>query len=86
GAVARPGRQEVGAFATLIDALTAAGGITRSGSLRRIRLFHAQAAGAARSGGLPIDLYDLFMTGDGANAGLRLRDGDRVFVPPLGPT
>ncbi|WP_247895352.1 SLBB domain-containing protein [Azospirillum brasilense] len=86
GAVARPGRQEVGAFATLIDALTAAGGITRAGSLRRIRLFHAQAAGAARSGGLPIDLYDLFMTGDGANAGLRLRDGDRVFVPPLGPT
>ncbi|ALJ35221.1 sugar transporter [Azospirillum brasilense] len=91
GAVARPGRQEVGAFATLIDALTAAGGVTRAGSLRRIRLFHAHAAGGtvtggAPSNGLPIDLYDLFMTGDGANAGIRLRDGDRVFVPPLGPT
>ncbi|TWA59678.1 protein involved in polysaccharide export with SLBB domain [Azospirillum baldaniorum] len=85
GAVARPGRQEIGAFATLIDALTAAGGVTRGGSLRRIRLYHAHAAAAA-STGLPIDLYDLFMTGDGANAGMRLRDGDRVFVPPLGPT
>ncbi|CAO3374919.1 SLBB domain-containing protein [Azospirillum argentinense] len=86
GAVARPGRQEVGAFATLIDALTAAGGVTRAGSLRRIRLFHAQGAGDSPSGGLPIDLYDLFMTGDGTSASLRLRDGDRIFVPPLGPT
>nr|WP_247896906.1 SLBB domain-containing protein [Azospirillum argentinense] len=86
GAVARPGRQEVGAFATLIDALTAAGGVTRAGSLRRIRLFHAQAAGDVPSTGLPVDLYDLFMTGDGASAGIRLRDGDRIFVPPLGPT
>ncbi|KAA0684628.1 sugar transporter [Azospirillum brasilense] len=86
GAVARPGRQEIGAFATLIDALTAAGGVTRGGSLRRIRLFHAHAAANAPATGLPIDLYDLFMTGDGANAGIRLRDGDRVFVPPLGPT
>ncbi|QCO13776.1 sugar transporter [Azospirillum brasilense] len=86
GAVARPGRQEVGAFATLIDALTAVGGVTRGGSLRRIRLFRAQATGGIPSTGLPVDLYDLFMTGDGANAGLRLRDGDRVFVPPIGPT
>ncbi|WP_307832919.1 SLBB domain-containing protein [Azospirillum argentinense] len=86
GAVARPGRQDVGAFATLIDALTAAGGVTRAGSLRRIRLFHAQTAGDVPSTGLPVDLYDLFMTGDGASAGIRLRDGDRIFVPPLGPT
>ncbi len=86
GAVARPGRQEMGAFATLIDALTAAGGVTRDGSLRRIRLFRAQAAGDVPSAGFPIDLYDLFMTGDGASAGVRLRDGDRIFVPPLGPT
>lgn len=86
GAVARPGRQEVGAFATLIDALTAAGGVTRAGSLRRIRLFHAQDAGDVPSTGLPVDLYDLFMIGDGASAGIRLRDGDRIFVPPLGPT
>ncbi|TWA60685.1 protein involved in polysaccharide export with SLBB domain [Azospirillum brasilense] len=86
GAVARPGRQEVGAFATLMDALSAAGGVTRAGSLRRIRLFHAQGTGGSPPAGLPIDLYDLFMTGDGATAGLRLRDGDRIFVPPLGPT
>ncbi|WP_448206282.1 SLBB domain-containing protein [Azospirillum sp. sgz302134] len=82
GAVARPGRHEVNAFATLLDALSAAGGVTPSGSLRRIRLFRAGAAEDPR----PVDLYDLFVTGVGAGAGLRLRDGDRLFVPPLGPT
>ncbi|MDQ2106349.1 polysaccharide biosynthesis/export family protein, partial [Azospirillum isscasi] len=86
GAVARPGRQEVGAFATLIDALTVAGGVTRGGSLRRIRLFRSGAVPSAATARLPIDLYELFMTGDGTNAGIRLRDGDRIFVPPLGPT
>ncbi len=82
GAVDRPGRQEVGAFATLLDALSAAGGVTRTGSLRRIRLFRAGSAEEARS----IDLYELFVAGHGTNAGLRLRDGDRLFVPPIGPT
>ena len=85
GAVARPGLHDVGAFATLLDALSAAGGVTRAGSLRRIRLFQA-GPGESTPGGRAIDLYDLLITGDGAQAGLRLRDGDRLFVPPLGPT
>lgn len=82
GAVARPGRHEIGAFGTLLDALSAAGGVTRAGSLRRIRLFRAGAGDDSRA----VDLYELFITGNGAQAGLRLRDGDRLFVPPLGPT
>ncbi|MBP2296725.1 SLBB domain-containing protein [Azospirillum rugosum] len=82
GAVGKPGRHEIGAFGTLLDALSAAGGVTRSGSLRRIRLFRAGTGDDSRA----VDLYELFITGNGAQAGLRLRDGDRLFVPPLGPT
>ncbi len=82
GAVGRPGRHEISAFGTLLDALSAAGGVTRSGSLRRIRLFRSGTGDDSRA----VDLYDLFITGNGAQAGLRLRDGDRLFVPPLGPT
>ena len=80
GPVRRPGRIELTAFATVLDALTAAGGITPDGSLRRIRL--------VRPGGGPertVDLYNLLNPGTGA-ADERLHNGDRIVVPPLGPT
>lgn len=79
GPVRRPGRLELTAFATVLDALTAAGGITPDGSLRRIRL--VRPGGPERT----IDLYDLLNPGAGA-ADERLRDGDRIVVPPLGAT
>ena len=79
GAVGRPGRQEVSAFATALDALSAAGGVERSGSLRAIRLMRA-------GGGIIVDLYALQLAGDAGNADQPLRDGDRLFVPPLGAT
>jgi polysaccharide biosynthesis/export protein len=83
GAVNRPGRQEVSAFASVLDALSAAGGVARTGSLRRIRLIRAGEAG----GGRTVDLYGLHLnpSGDPNGAEQRLRDGDRLFVPPLGP-
>lgn len=81
GAVPRPGRQELGAFATVLDALASAGGVSRSGSLRRIRLMRPGETGEGRS----IDLYELQMSG-GGGAEIRLRDGDRLFVPPIGST
>lgn len=81
GSVPRPGRQELHAFATVIDALSSAGGVARTGSLRRIRLIRA----GTPDGGQPVDLYDLLLDG-GGTADLRLRDGDRLFVPPLGAT
>lgn len=82
GAVARPGRHEVSAFSTALDALTAAGGVARTGSLRRIRLFR----NGGPENGRPIDLYGLHLHGwaDPDGAERRLRDGDRLFVPPLG--
>lgn len=83
GAVNRPGRQEVSAFASVLDALSSAGGVARTGSLRRIRLIRAGEAG----GGRTVDLYGLHLnaSGDPNGAEQRLRDGDRLFVPPLGP-
>lgn len=79
GAVRRPGRQEISAFATVLDALSAAGGVDRGGSLRAVRLM--------RSGGaVMVDLYALQIAGATGNADLPLRDGDRLFVPPLGAT
>jgi protein involved in polysaccharide export with SLBB domain len=79
GAVSRPGRQQLNAFATALDALLAAGGIGPQGSLRAIRLI--------RPGQPPelLDLYQLLEAGEGP-ATVVLGDGARLVVPPLGPT
>jgi protein involved in polysaccharide export with SLBB domain len=77
GEVSQPGRFRLTAFATALDALAAAGGATRQGSLRAIRLVRA---GETRT----VDLYDLLGGGDAPE--IALRDGDRVVVPPLGAT
>lgn len=79
GAVTRPGRVETTAFAVALDALLAAGGVRKDGSLRNIKLI--------RNGrSHPIDLYQLLLRGDGGGATMQLRDGDRLLVPPLGAT
>ncbi|QJE72168.1 hypothetical protein HHL28_02770 [Aerophototrophica crusticola] len=80
GEVARPGPQEVPAFASVLDGLAAAGGVLAGGSLRAIRLVRPGGDPA----GVPVDLYELLRDGAGA-ATERLRDGDRLVVPPLGP-
>ncbi|NYZ14920.1 sugar transporter [Azospirillum sp. RWY-5-1] len=78
GAVGRPGRQELISQATVFDALIVAGGVTRSGSLRRIKLLRGATERV-------VDVYELVQTGGGGTTE-RLRDGDRILVPPLGPT
>lgn len=80
GPVRRPGRVEMTTFATVLDALAAVGGVTADGSLRRIRL--VGPGGGERT----VDLYRLLLAGGGGAADERLRDGDRILVPPLGPT
>jgi protein involved in polysaccharide export with SLBB domain len=76
GEVARPGLQALTSLSSVLDALVAAGGIRRTGSLRAIRV---EGPGGRRS----IDLYPV-IAGEGTTPDLRLREGERILVPPLG--
>jgi protein involved in polysaccharide export with SLBB domain len=79
GEVGIPGNYNLGALATVFNALFAAGGPTKQGSLRAMRLYHPDGTREE------IDLYDFLMHGD-RSADLRLTHGDTVFVPLVGET
>lgn len=78
GHVRRPGRQNLTVFHTVLDALMETGGVQKTGSLRQIKLIRDGRSQI-------IDIYSLLMYG-ATNADLQLRDGDRIIVPPIGPT
>lgn len=78
GHVIQPGRKNLTSFHTVLDALSLAGGIQKTGSLRNIKLIRN---GKTHS----IDLYQLLM-GSGKGADKLLQDGDRLIIPPIGPT
>ena len=78
GHVRRPGRQNLTVFHTILDALMETGGVQKTGSLRQIKLVRDGRSQL-------IDIYSLLMYG-ATNADLQLRDGDRIIVPPIGPT
>lgn len=78
GHVAHPGRQTLTSFDTVLDALIVAGGIEKTGTLRRISLI--------RNGRTTmLDLYGLLVFGNDA-PDLNLRDGDKIMIRPVGPT
>lgn len=79
GDARRPGNYTVSGLSTMTNALFASGGIANIGSLRNIEL----KRGSTTVGRL--DLYDLLLRGDGSKD-LQLRNGDVIFVPPIGPT
>jgi polysaccharide biosynthesis/export protein len=74
-----PGAYTVSGLATITSALYAAGGIRKTGSLRKIEL--------KRNGVVvrELDLYDLLIHGSTADD-VKLLQGDVVFIPPVGPT
>lgn len=77
GEVERPGAYMLSSLSTLSNALFAAGGPTKLGSLREIWLRrNHQVVGS-------VDLYDFFLRGD-RSRDFRLESGDTVFVPPIG--
>ena len=78
GEVESPGTYSVSSLATVINALSQAGGPSSNGSLRTIRLL--------RGGKVvqEIDLYDMLLGGD-RSKDLRLENGDTIFVPVIGP-
>lgn len=78
GRVERPGRVRLPAVATLFDALAAAGGVSKDGSLRQVTL--------RRKGTEPraLDLYGYLLDGD-RDADLQIESDDVIHVPPVGP-
>jgi protein involved in polysaccharide export with SLBB domain len=77
GEAERPGVVSLPALASVLDALIAAGGVKRSGSLRAIRV-------EGPAGSRTLDLYAV-LAGQGEAPDLALREGERVVIPPLGP-
>ena len=78
GDVKNPGIKQVTGLSTIVDALKAAGGIRKTGSLRRIQLQRGENI-------FWIDLYDLIV-GGGLSHERALREGDKIIVPVLGAT
>lgn len=78
GEVVRPGAYEISSLATISNALYAACGPARSGSLRQVRLVRESETVAE------VDFYQFLMAGD-RRQDLRLQSGDVIVVPPLGP-
>jgi protein involved in polysaccharide export with SLBB domain len=77
GEVCQPGSYTLNSLATLTQALYAAGGATKLGSLRSVRLLrNSHVVGE-------IDLYDFLLRGD-RTRDFRLESGDTVFVPTIG--
>ncbi len=78
GNVKSPGRKNLNVFHSVLDALNLAGGVNKDGSLRRIKLVRGGRSTI-------IDLYALLIHG-APHIDMRLKDGDRVIVPPIGAT
>ena len=78
GEVRQPGLHRLTGLSTILDAIGLASGVKKTGSLRRIRIQRGDQV-------FWIDLYELLISG-AVGQSLGLFDGDRVFVPPLGPT
>ncbi|MBF0339520.1 MAG: SLBB domain-containing protein [Magnetococcales bacterium] len=77
GEVTTPGMHRVTGLSTLLDALSIAGGIRKTGTLRTVQLH--------RNGEVqPIDLYAL-LGREGNGMDPTLAAGDRIVVPPIGP-
>jgi protein involved in polysaccharide export with SLBB domain len=78
GEVVRPGAYEISSLTTASNAVYAACGPSRAGSLRQVKVLRNGQAVA------DLDLYDLLISGDRRHDS-RLQSGDVVLVPPLGP-
>lgn len=78
GEIRNPGDYTISSLSTVINALSAAGGPTKNGTLRSITIKRDGKTAAT------VDLYDFFIKGD-KSSDIRLQSGDTIFVPPVGP-
>jgi polysaccharide export outer membrane protein len=81
GSVRKPGIVLTTGVNNVFDVLALAGGIIKTGSLRHI-IIRRKEEGRLKE--ITIDLYDLLIKGE--NIEIRVRDGDVLFVPPIGRT
>ena len=73
-----PGSYAVSSLSTLISALFAAGGPSKSGSMRDIQVRRGKCVVAH------FDMYDFLLRGD-KSKDIRLMSQDVIFIPPIGP-
>lgn len=78
GEVNNPGQRLVAGLSSPLDAILISGGVKKTGSLRNIRVQRGNRE-------FVVDLYSALI-GAGNPAMIHLQDGDRILVPPLGPT
>ncbi len=77
GEARTPGSYTLSSLSTVINALFAAGGPSKNGTLRDIRLIRNRDIAET------IDLYEFLLGGD-KSRDVRLQDGDTVFIPLIG--
>ncbi len=77
GEVCQPGTYTVSSLSTLTNALFSAGGPTKLGSLRNVRLLRNNHTVGT------LDVYDFLQRGD-RTRDFRLESGDTIFVPTIG--
>jgi polysaccharide export outer membrane protein len=73
-----PGSYAVSSLSTLISALFAAGGPSKSGSMRDIQVRRGKKII------VHFDMYDFLLRGD-KSKDIRLEPQDVIFIPPIGP-
>ena len=78
GEVYKPGGYTISSLSTVFHALFEAGGPSKVGSFRKIKLIRDNKTVTI------IDLYDFLLAGD-KSKDVRLQSGDTVFVPSIGP-
>lgn len=77
GEVEKPGSYQISSLSSPLQLLYLAGGVTKTGSLRNIRVMRRNKQIAS------LDLYPFLLSGE-SGQDIRLASGDTVFVPPIG--
>ena len=78
GNAKRPGSYTLSSLSTLVNALFAAGGPAKNGSMRDIEVRRNNRVK------VHFDVYDFILRGD-KSKDIRLLSGDVIFIPPVGP-
>ncbi|MBL41932.1 MAG: hypothetical protein CMM49_04635 [Rhodospirillaceae bacterium] len=77
GEVKTPGQHRVTALSSILDTIAVAGGVKKTGSLRRIKLKRNKKI-------IDIDLYNLIQ-GVSNLPKISMKEGDQIIVPTIGP-